>query len=162
MIQNRNLRIAADQQMIAGVQQHLGQLASIPVLGQSMTPTAIVAVLQERIGTGQAAIAAAAARAAATKADELELTKTDAFVSALRLVVQGMYKQTPGTLADFGLKDRKVAKPSAETKAAAAAKSKATRAARHTMGKNQKKAIHGTVVSPAPAPSPASPASPKV
>jgi hypothetical protein len=131
------------------------------LLGQSLTPAAIVSVLQERIATGQAAIAADASRNAPIVTDAAELTRTDALVSALRQVVQGMYKQTPGTLADFGLKDRKVTKPSVETLAAAAAKSKATRAARHTMGKKQKQAIHGNVASAAPAtPSPASPAQP--
>ena len=49
------------------------------------------------------------------------------------------------TLADFGLSPRKVAVVSPEARVAAVAKTKATRAARHTMGAKQKKAIQGDV-----------------
>jgi hypothetical protein len=52
----------------------------------------------------------------------------------------------PSTLADYGLAPRKVRAPlTSEQKAAAAAKSAATRAARHTMGTVQKKGVKGNV-----------------
>jgi hypothetical protein len=67
---------------------------------------------------------------------------------------------------DFGFTPRKVAARTADSKAKAAALALATREARHTMGKKQKKSIKGTVVVPtAPAdpatnvPAGASPAS---
>jgi len=75
-------------------------------------------------------------------------------------------------LADFGIQPPKVRVPlTVEAKAAAAAKRAATRAARHTMGSQQKKAVKGdvtgivmtpitaappTVTTPAPAGSPSS------
>ncbi len=62
------------------------------------------------------------------------------------------------TLTDFGLTARKTPVVSPETMVAAAAKAKATRAARHTLGKKQKAKITGTVVTTAPAvPPPATP-----
>jgi hypothetical protein len=50
-------------------------------------------------------------------------------------------------LADFGLRPKKAPTPlTVEEKAAAAAKRKATRVARNTMGSQQKKAVTGTFV----------------
>jgi hypothetical protein len=54
-------------------------------------------------------------------------------------------------LSDFGLTGRKTPVVSPETRVAAANKAKATREARHTMGKKQKAAIKGTVAPTAPA-----------
>jgi hypothetical protein len=59
------------------------------------------------------------------------------------------------TLADFGFQPRKRTVPTVDTKAAAAEKSLATRAARHTMGPKQKAKIKGTVAVIAPATTPA-------
>jgi hypothetical protein len=53
---------------------------------------------------------------------------------------------SPDALADFGLSARKSrVSPKSETVTAAVAKRKATRAARHTMGKVQKKDVKGAV-----------------
>jgi hypothetical protein len=54
------------------------------------------------------------------------------------------------TLADFGLTARAVPVRTPEQRTAAAAKAKATRAARHTMGSKQKAAIKGAVSSGRP------------
>jgi hypothetical protein len=56
---------------------------------------------------------------------------------------------------NFGFAPRRVATRTVETMAKAAAQAKATRNARHTMGKKQKKSIKGTVVAPT---APAAPA----
>jgi hypothetical protein len=48
-------------------------------------------------------------------------------------------------LADFGFAPPKAATRTPEEKAAAAAKAKATREARHTLGKSQKKTVKGNV-----------------
>ena len=66
------------------------------------------------------------------------------------------------TLADFGLTARAKHVATPEEKIASAAKAKATRAARHTMGSKQKAAIKGTVTPTAPttAASPCSDAQP--
>ena len=62
-------------------------------------------------------------------------------------------------LADFGFTVRKRATQTAEQKAAAALKRKATREARHTMGSKQRLKLTGAPVpSPAPTPAPSPPA----
>jgi hypothetical protein len=67
-------------------------------------------------------------------------------------------------LADFGITPPKARTPlSADQKAAAVAKRKATRAIRHTLGPKQKKNIKGTVPATAPqnsAPPATTPATP--
>jgi len=72
-------------------------------------------------------------------------------------MIQGMFTQSPDTLAAFGLKAPQAGKKTVATKAQALVKSEATRQARHTMGKRQKGQIKGEVPAtgtqgPAPAP----------
>jgi hypothetical protein len=56
------------------------------------------------------------------------------------------YRGAPSMLADYGVVPAKVPAPlTAEEKATAAQRRRATRAARHTMGKNQKKDVGGVV-----------------
>jgi hypothetical protein len=150
-LQNRTQRIAADQKMITGIQEHLASLTAITVAGQSMAPADIVKLYQARVASGQAVIAAETAKLGASQADVSEVKQTAAFASAFRKMVQAMYANNPTILADFGLKPPAVSKPTAATKVAAVAKRKATRAARHTMGPKQKAAIHGTAPESPPA-----------
>jgi hypothetical protein len=135
--------MAADQAMIDGVQKFLSHLASMTVGSQTLTPADIVKVFQDRLTAGKAAQTAEAARKAAVKADRDERAKSAALVRSLRRVVVGMFEQTPDTLAAFGLAAPKAAKKKVAVKAAAVAKSKATRTARHTTGKKARLAIKG-------------------
>jgi hypothetical protein len=157
---NRTGRLAADQNMINGVQKVLGKTASLTVGSQTVTPADIVKVFQDRRNAANAATAAEAARTAAVKADRDTRKQTAPFVSSLRRIVQGMYSQSPDTLAEFGLKAVKAPKTKVATKATAQVKSTATRKARNTLGSKQKKSIKGTVpaVTSAPAPVAATPA----
>jgi DNA polymerase-3 subunit gamma/tau len=160
----RAARITADQAMIAGVKQFLSTFATLPVGATNMTPANIVKLLQERISTAQAAQTADAAFTAAVKADKDEQASTKIFIGALRRIVVGMFQEAPDTLAIFGVKAPKVRTTTVAVKAAAAAKNKATRAARGTVGKKKKLAIKGTTpasngAAAAPAtPAPATPA----
>jgi hypothetical protein len=58
--------------------------------------------------------------------------------------------RSTNALAAFGYSVPKPYKRSAEAVIAATAKAKATRAARHTMGKKQRASIHGVVATPEP------------
>jgi hypothetical protein len=142
-IRKRSDQIAADQALLAGVQKFLVQYPSLTVGSQSMTPAAIVTALQNRINANLAVQTAESARTAAVKANLDERAQTATFESGLRQMVQGMFSQSPDTLAVFGLKPRKSVKKTVATKAEAVAKTKATRAARHTMGSKQKLEITG-------------------
>ena len=75
--------------------------------------------------------------------------KVEPVVRNYQTWVATTYKGTPSTLADFGVTPRKVRTPlTAEQKVTAAKKAAATRAARHTMSKKQKKNVKGTVPAP--------------
>jgi hypothetical protein len=64
---------------------------------------------------------------------------------AFKRIVQGMFAESPDTLADFGLKPLKVGARTVATKVDAIARAAATRKARHTMGSQQKKEVKGDV-----------------
>ena len=146
---NRVNRLAADQKLIAGVQQHQAQFASVSVDGQSMTSANIVALLQGRVDAVKAVENAEAALQAAHKVERDGRVKSSTFRSALVRLIVGMFLSSPDTLAAFGLTAPKAGTKTVEVKAEALAKSKATRKARHTMGKNQKLEITGTPETPA-------------
>jgi len=63
----------------------------------------------------------------------------------------GDTQDASGKLADFGYAPRKSTKKTLEVKVGAQEKTKATRAARHTLGSKQKTKVKGTVPAPAPA-----------
>jgi hypothetical protein len=146
---NRLNRLASDQKLIAGVQQHQAQFASVSVDGQVLTSANIVALLQGRVDAVKAVENAEAALLAAYKVERDGRVESSTFRSALVRLIVGMFLSSPDTLAAFGLSAPKVGTKSVKTKAKAIAKSKATREARHTMGKNQKLEITGSPETPA-------------
>ncbi len=140
---------------ISGVDKHLASLTSVMIGGTAYTAPALKAVLQADID------ATNAADAARTQWNDLLVTAKAARVTgarvrkAIKTYLVGLYgPNAVGILEDFGFTPPKsTANKTAQSKAVAVEKSAATRAARHTMGKNQKKSVKGTVtpVSP-PAP----------
>ena len=94
---------------------------------------------------------ARAAWQTAVQADRALEDKTKPFVAALRGSLLASFAGNIDTLARFGLVPRQKPVTTPEVKVAAAAKAKATRAARHTMGPKEKAAIKGTVTPTAPA-----------
>jgi hypothetical protein len=154
--------MSADQAMIDGIQKFLAQLASLLVGSRTLTPADIVKVFQDRVDAAKALKTAEAARTAAVKVDRDVRAKTSVFVQACRRVVQGMFFESPDTLAAFGLRAPKAAKTKVVVKAAAVAKSKATRTARSTRGKKARLAIKGSLpaAKSSPAALPEAPAKP--
>jgi hypothetical protein len=138
---NRVQQLAAEQRLIDGTNQFLSHQPSLPVGSQTMTPTEIVQVFQDRIATGKAAIAADDARKAAVKADRDERAKTAPFVHAFKRIVIGMFLQSPDTLGVFGLQAPKIGKKTAANKAAAVVKVAATKKARGPIGHKQRAAV---------------------
>jgi len=161
---NRVQQLAAEQRLIDGTNQFLSHQPSLPVGSQTMTPTEIVQVFQDRIATGKAAIAADDARKAAVKADRDERAKTAPFVHAFKRIVIGMFLQSPDTLGVFGLQAPKIGKKTAANKAAAVVKVAATKKARGPIGRKQRAAVKapaptaGSPQAASAAPTPAAPA----
>jgi hypothetical protein len=148
---NRKDETAAWQQLIDGLNKHAATITSVVIAGASVTTKDIIGTLQARIATAKAAQSTRATWLAAVQADRDDHDKTKTFVSGLKQALLVAFAGQIDTLADFGLTGRKPRVLTPEEKVAVAAKAKATREARHTMGKNQKAAIKGTVAPTAPA-----------
>lgn len=148
----------ADQKMVIGIQQFFSNLPTMTAGSQTMAPADFVKVLQDRLASSQAVQTATAARSAAVKVDRDKRTQTAPLMRALKRVVQGMYSESPEVLAVFGVQPVKIGTQTVATKATAIEKTLATRKARHTMGKKQKKAIHGTPAGATTAPAAPAPA----
>ena len=111
-------------------------------------PVDLVKLIQADIDATDAADKARADWTAAVRVQNDSHQKVDPVLRDLKQWVFAQFANAQGassTLADFGWSLPKVPVKSSETKTAAAAKAKATRSARHTMGKNQKKDVKGDV-----------------
>jgi hypothetical protein len=148
---NRTTQQVSVQKLIDGLNKHSQTIPSLVIGGTSLTTAAIIAILQTRLETATAAQSTRATWQNAVKADKDERVKARGFLLALRQALLVAFGGSIDALADFGLTPRKPRVVTPEKKAAAAAKARATRTARHTMGKNQKAAIKGTVSPTAPA-----------
>ena len=145
--QNKADRVSFAKQLIAGTSRHFTDgNQPIPVGGGPRTVSALAQLLQSYVDLREAVIASQATTASKVAAEREQgpslLAVMDEYVTFLRLT----YSKDQNALADFGLAPTKMRAPlTAEQKAVAAVKRKATRQARHTMGKNQKKDVKGAV-----------------
>ncbi len=160
MNRSRNTANAHDAQVIAGIQKHLQTASSLPLAGATFTPADLVKLVQSRIDLAGTVASNAATWHASLEAEKALNTRLLPILRGLRQYVLNAFGAASPVLADFGFAAPKEATKTPEQKAAAAAKAKATRAARHTMGKNQKKGVKGSVdaklvVAPAAASPPA-------
>jgi len=151
-----------DQALLDGLKAQEPTLAPFTIAESVVKTADVVAMLEKRIAAADAVPPAKAAWHDAVKAAQAARTSTETTVSGVRQALLGIFGTSTQKLAAFGLKPRKArTPPTAEKKAAAAAKAKATRAARHTMGSKQKQAVKGDVtgvtITPTTAPKPVAP-----
>jgi hypothetical protein len=154
---NRTDETAADQKLIDGLNKHAATITSLVIGGVTMATKDIITTLQARITASQTAQSTRATWQAAVVADHAERAKTKTFASGLRQALMVAFSGQVDALADFGLTARKAVVLTPAEKLARNAKAKATRAARHTMGKVQKSMVTGETA-PAATPAPAAPA----
>jgi hypothetical protein len=161
-LKNRTTRADRIRKVKAGLQKYY---ASTPLVlaGTSYQPAGLQAFLQADVDANDAATKAKASLRQTAKDAKSTDQATDPVLTAIHSQVEAQYGAAPNAdtvRADFGYA-RKTRQPlTAEQKAAAAAKRKATREARHTMGPKEKSKIHGTVVSSSPTSTGSSGASP--
>ncbi len=136
--------LARDNGLIAGLPKRLGNQGLL-VDGTSYTAATAVPLIQKRVDALAGVVSAEAAYKAAVKAANATLSATAATVSGLVEAIYVGFGDDPAALADFNLPARKKGTMSPQERIAAAAKAKATRAARHTTGTKQKAAITGNV-----------------
>ena len=116
---------------------------SIPINGKIMTVPQVVALIQSHLdATAHVASLRAQLKAAIQNEDTLHAT-VKAAVICIRGYVAAAYGEQSTQYASLGFAPRKPAQKSAKTKAQAVDKLLATRAARHTMGKQQRAKIFG-------------------
>ena len=132
----------------SGVQKEFPSGTAVFV-GQTFNmPVDLVNLIQADIDVTDAADKARADWLVAVQAQRDSHKKVDPVLRALKrqvLAQSGDTQSAGAKLAAFGWSPPTVTAKTAATKAAAAEKGKATRAARHTMGKNQKKDVKGDV-----------------
>jgi hypothetical protein len=133
------------QQLSAGVQKHLANVPQVMFAGGPFTPAQITSKLQQIVTLRSDVDAAKAQTKAKLAAEEADMPALRTFMGALVSFVKATYGNAPDVLADFGVHPKVRTPLTVEAKAAAAAKRAATRAARHTTGAKQKKAIKGAV-----------------
>jgi hypothetical protein len=158
---NKQTLLGRDQAIVNGIQKHLQGIASLPLDGATYSPADLVKLVQSR-ATQTAVVAAANAawRAAVVAQQELN-AKLTPVIRSLRQYVLNACGSGSTVLADFGFTAAARKPLTPEQKVARAAKAKATREARHTMGPVQKKKVTGATAAataapvPVPAPSPA-------
>jgi hypothetical protein len=148
---NKDTRLGRDQAVVNGIQKDLQSVASLPLDGATYSPADLVRLIQSR-ATQTAAVAASYAAWRRDVAAEKELNARLApLVRALRQYVINAFGRGSALLADFGFTAPARKPLTSEQKVARAAKAKATRVARHTMGPVQKKKVTGETAAAAAA-----------
>ncbi len=146
---NRTVIINLEQSVISALAK-LAPDASMPVAGKLVASKDVQAKIQAHVDTMTSLTAARAKASQLHDVDESQRTETDAILTCVRNYAAGLFGENSPEFASFGFLPKKVAQRTLESKTDAAEKVRATRVARHTMGKRQKAAIHG-VVATAPA-----------
>ena len=147
--------------LIKGSGQHLDPTQKVVLGGTATTVAAILTQLQSFVNNRNAVVAAQATARDAVATERAQAPALNVVIDAFEAFVRFTFGEKATVLSDFGLAPRKVPAPkTAEEKAVAAAKRKATRQARGTMGPKQKQSVKGNVtatlvVTPAAAPTPA-------
>ncbi len=157
------------QALIAGTNKHFPN--GTFTLGNTAYTTATLLQVLQGLADALTALAAAqlGAKDALTAKQAME-AKVEPVIHAYRRFLHAAFVNATQALGDFGLEPYKAPAPrTAEQKAAAAAKAKATREARGTTSKKQKLAVKGNVTginvtpvtsTPAATSAPAAPATP--
>jgi hypothetical protein len=141
----RAAALAYVQAIIAGTLKHFPS-GNFTLGGSAFTTASLVALLTELANAMSALIAAHANVKDAVAALASVESKVGPVLRAYVKLVRAAFNTATQSLGDFGLQPPKARTPrTSEQNAAAAAKAKATRAARGTTSKKQKLAVKGNV-----------------
>src|SRR5258708_35197714 len=160
MTTGKNTVVSNAGQLIAGTRKHFSNASSLAFGGGSYTPAEVETSLQTLADLRTAVDDAKTAAKAKVATEAALAAPLRSYMAAYVAFVKATFGSSPDALADFGLKPKKAPTPlTVEQKASAAAKRKATRAARPTMGPAQQKGGKGTITTivsstPATAPQP--------
>ena len=154
-IPNNATVVDACTKRLKALEEHVGNKGTIAMNGEDLKVSDVQAIYQgcldSRAALHKSRTQVKTALAAKASAEQARVA-ADKALAAWVITKFGADSQQA---LDFGFAPRKAAARTVDSKAKAAAQAKATREARHTMGKKQKKLIKGTVVVPT---APAAPA----
>jgi hypothetical protein len=144
---SKNKKAASAALLITGSDKHFPSGSQPFTLGGvSMTMDQAKTELRSLVSNRSAVVAAQGSARSKVLAEDTQAPALNAFVSAFTAFVKLTFAGQAEVLADFGIKPPKVRTPmTAEQKAVAAAKRKATREARGTKGPKAKQAVHGDI-----------------
>src|SRR5262245_9044418 len=100
--QNRATKQARDGQVIEGVQKDLQNVTSLPLDGETYTPTSLTALIQSRIDAANEVAQKRAAWIDATKHYDTIDQKATGAVTGLKQYVMNAFGKDSPKLADFG------------------------------------------------------------
>ncbi len=153
--------INMEENLISGLAK-LAPDVSLPVAGKLVTSKELQAQIQAHVDTMNSSNDARAKFLELVGLDKSQRAGIKPILDAVRSYAAGLYGENSAEFASFGLKPRKVAQRTPLSKVEAAEKLRATRVARHTMGKVQRSAIHGVVPTNGPVPTSPTPGAPVV
>jgi hypothetical protein len=145
MSTNRTHRINLDQLLISGLKANLPKGSSFVLQGEKHAVSEILAILASRVEKAHAATLARASWLDAVKLEDDEYAATKGVIGALRRYLEAVYGPDATKLATFGITPHTRRELTTPEKMDRIAKAKATREARHTMGKRQKATVKGIV-----------------
>jgi hypothetical protein len=135
--------IASLNSLIFGIKKYQPKVV-FAVSGKKYTAAQVTTIIESIVEALQAVGPARGTYLRASRSADALLAQNGTFLQGLKSVIQTAEGDNPATLADYGLTPRKLGgKTTPAIKAAAAEQAKATRVARHTMGKKQKAKITG-------------------
>jgi hypothetical protein len=117
--------------------------SSMPVEKKLVTSKELQARIQSQVDAMRAVNEARAKLAQLIALERSGHAQLIPLLVAVRNYAAGIFGETSADFASFGFKPRKAPERTARSKVEAAEKLRATRIARHTMGKRQRLAIHG-------------------
>jgi hypothetical protein len=138
LVSTRSKQQVVLEKTIDGLHKHAQDLTTLVIAATTYKTADLATRLQVRLDALKTVESTKAAWQAAVKNDYDERTKTKTLLSGLRQSLLVAFSGSIDSLGDFGLVGRKPVVVSPEKRVAAQQKAKATRAARHTMGKKQK------------------------
>jgi hypothetical protein len=144
--QTRVNNVDSLQKLVDGYTKYAATAPSVVLAGVTLKPGDIVAKLQGAIDQSKAVTSAAANWHSQIATERNVAQQIKPLLLLVRRTLELAYSSQLDALADFGVAPRKSAVVSPQTRAAAALKAKATRAARGTLGKKQKASITAPVV----------------
>jgi len=137
------------KEMLDGLTGLPGGLTSLSVLGVTYTIADFEAKLGGYHGTYAAVVQAEIAHGSAIDARDLVAPEAEAFVAAARAAFKAALGKKAPALKNLGIEPDKTPAPlTTEQQTERIAKAKATRIARHTMGKKAKSKIKGQPPTP--------------